>query len=340
MYNDFDVTYGTKPTATITIEELGTNISSFTRDYKVTSVGKINDRSRTVVATFHVSWKPKGTVSIPTDSVLFVNKALTIQNVPTNIVGTLGLGGSATIKQVGSKPFNYGNIYNGTTIPDITAFPDFSISNTTTFSGTYLKMDSDKSFGTINVASGNTLSIDIGNKYRSIFVNNLNVNGNITITGTGKLTIYVKNINLGSNSILNTGKNIDKLYLFLEGAGTSLSYGKIYGSIFAKSANITVDGSYGVQGHIITGEANTILLKGTIDTTFPRLIYAPKSDVQVNSSFNGTIISNSVTSSGNNDTIIIQRVQIDYENSPFFLDFGSGNIPIKDMYTTEPIREN
>jgi hypothetical protein len=350
-YDDFEVTSGGKPIAKTTIEQIsGGTIISYSYDYKITSVGTINNRSRKVVKIFHVSWKPRTSVTIPADTVLFVKDSLTLKNVPVDgSIGTSGTMNEVTLN--GSKAIVTGKIYTNVSTPlNIPEFPGFTISNasnlTSTASGKTLTMDRDMAFDTISVNSGQTLTIDVGDINKNLLVNNLNVYGNIKIVGTGKFSIYVKSITMGSGSIIGTegniigtDPNIEMLYMFLEGSTTNM-LGKIYGSMYAKNADLVIDPAKGkgVLGHIITAGNNVTILSN--NNSVPKMIFAPNASVSINASFSGSIIAKSLTSNGNDDNFIFKFVQINYDNSPLFVDNGTGLSPVKEMITTEPTRES
>lgn len=350
-YNDFEQTSGTQPVATTTIEQVPSSTPiSYSYDYKITSVGKINNRTRKVVKIFHVSWKPRTSVTIPADTVLFVKDSLILKNVPVD--GSIGTSGTMSeITLNGSKAIVTGNIYTNVSTPlNIPDFPVFSIVTTNNYSFTSttqtLTMNSDMAFNTLTVNSGQTLTIDVGNYNKNLVLNNLNVYGKIKIVGTGKISFYVKNITMGSGSIigtdgniLGTDSNIEKIYVFLEGTASNIS-GLIYGSMYAKNADIVVDPAKGkgVLGHIITAGLNISYLSN--NNSVPKMIFAPNASVSINTSFSGSIIAKSLTSSGNDDNFIFKFVQINYDNSPLFVDNGTGLSPVKDEITSEPIRES
>ena len=352
-YKDFDQTSGGQPVATTIIEQIPSSTPiSYSYDYKVTSIGKINNRTRKVVKVFHVTWKPRTSVTIPADTVLFVKDSLILKNVPVDgSVGTSGTMSEVTLN--GSKAIVSGNIYTNVSTPlNIPEFPVFTIKTTNNYSMTTteqtLSMNSDMAFNSLTVNSGQTLTIDVGTYNKNLVLNNLNVygNGKIKVIGTGKLSFYVKNITMGSGSIIGTQGNIlgtdtsiEKIYVFLEGAAANIS-GKIYGSMYAKNSDIVIDPAkgIGVLGHIITGGFNISYLSN--DNTVPKMIFAPNASVSINTSFSGSIIARTLTSSGNDDNFIFKFVQINYDNSPLFVDNGSGLSPVKEMITTEPTRES
>ncbi|PFO03548.1 hypothetical protein COJ85_12910 [Bacillus sp. AFS076308] len=350
-YKDFEQTSGGQPVATTTIEQIPSSTPiSYSYDYKVTSIGKINNRTRKVVKVFHVSWKPRTSVTIPADTVLFVKDSLILKNVPVDgSIGTSGTMSEVTLN--GSKAIVSGNIYTNVSTPlNIPDFPVFTITNTNNYSMTTteqtLTLNSDIAFNSLTVNSGQTLTIDVGSYNINLVLNNLNVYGKIKVVGTGKLSFYVKNINMGAGSIigtegniLGTDSNIEKIYVFLEGTAVNIG-GKIYGSMYAKNSDIVIDPAKGkgVLGHIITGGFNISYLSN--DNTVPKMIFAPNASVSINTSFSGSIIARTLTSSGNDDNFIFKFVQINYDNSPLFVDNGTGLSPVKEMITTEPTRES
>uniref|UniRef100_A0A942T485 Pilus assembly PilX N-terminal domain-containing protein n=1 Tax=Neobacillus citreus TaxID=2833578 RepID=A0A942T485_9BACI len=338
-YRNFESSLGQNPVAKVKIERVPSDtIISYSNDYKITSVGKIGNSSRKVTKIIHVAWKPKSSVTIPADAVLFSKDDFLVKNY--KITGSVGSNGVITLQ--GGQASISGNVYNkvGTslTMPD---FPTFPIPATAVnFQETSLKMDHDKVFNTLTINSNSTLTIDVGKTNKNLVVNNLNLlsYGKIRIIGDGKLSIYAKNITLSGNNIINTDGNIEKLYIFLDGSGSTLNNGIIYGSMYANNTSLTVNNDSGIQGHLITNGTN-IYINGAA-LTYSKMIYAPSATVSINASVTGAIICKTITSSGNDDNIKFQFVQINYDNSPLYVDNGKGLSPVKDMITQEPVREN
>jgi hypothetical protein len=337
-YKDFEKNFGHEPVTKVKIEKIPSDtLISYTNDYKITSTATINNRPRTLSRVIHISWKPKSKVTIPADTVLFVKDNFTVKNY--KITGSVGSNGIITLQ--GGQANIIGNRYNNVgTALNMPAFPTFSVpASAANFQGTQLKMDRDKVFNTLTVGSNSTLVIDVGKSSKSLVVNNLNLlsAGKIQIIGDGKLSIYAKNITMSGSNIINTHRNIDKLYLFLEGAGTTLNNGYIYGSMYAKDTALRVNNESGVQGHLITN-GTSVSIEGAA-LLYPKMIYAPNATVYINASVTGSIICKAISSSGNDDNIKFEFVQINYENSPLYLDNGKGTTPVEDMVTAGPVRE-
>ncbi len=344
-YNKFESSFGQQPTAAVRVDPYqgsGTVLISYSNDYMITSTGTINNRSRTVTKIIHVTWKPKASVTIPGNTMIFVNSGITLNNVPVSgMIGTNLLSGDNNIKLTGNNTKNITVNYNLRTSLNIPAFPTFSIAaNPDVLTGTALKMTRNMSFNTLTVNSGTTLTIDVGNVNRSIAVNTLTCNGTIRIIGSGKLSIYVNYLLMGTGSVINSDANIEKLYVFYKGMDKTITVnnGIIYGAMYAINVPLfTINSANGVQGHLITDATNVTINGSPITAT--RLIYAPNANVFTNAGFSGSIIANSFGSSGNDDSLKFQYVQINYDSSPLFVDNGTGNSPVQDIITGEPTRE-
>lgn len=348
-YGDFEETFGGKPFAKVKIEKVSSDtIISYTKDYKITSIGTIDKRSRSVERVVHVSWKPKSVVKIPSNTVLFASDGIEISNTPiSGTVATKCSSTSSTVKFTGDK-FDKSLVnYNVNVNPEIPAFPVFQVpSMAGSFSGDILTMNRDMAFKTISVNSSRSLTIHVGDYNRNLVVESLTLSpyANIKVTGKGKLSIYAKNITLGTGSIINTDRNIEKLYVFLDGEGTTLNSGIIYGSMYARDFNIPkqnildVNTTTGVQGHIISGGATELKLNGD-PILFPRMIFAPNAKVTIDATFYGSIIAKTIISNGANKEGKFEFVQINYENSPLFMDTGTGTNPVQDVIVSDPIRE-
>lgn len=109
--------------------------------------------------------------------------------------------------------------------------------------------------------------------------------------------------------------------------------------MYAKNSNLVVNNFVsGVQGHIVTS-GTSISIVGSGTANYPKMIFAPNATVNINASFAGSIIAKSLSSQGNDDSFIFKFVQINYDNSPLFVDNGTGLSPVKDTITGEPVRE-
>jgi hypothetical protein len=94
-YKNFEDSFGHKPEAKVTIEKIDTSNwnSLHFRDYKITSVGTINNRSRTVEKHFRITWKPKTDVIIP-DTAVFIKDSINLSG-GAKIIGGAGTNSSA-----------------------------------------------------------------------------------------------------------------------------------------------------------------------------------------------------------------------------------------------------
>jgi hypothetical protein len=338
-YNSFDISFGQQPIAKVKVESVpNSTLNPYTQDYKITSTGIIENRSRSVVKIIHVTWNPKSNIKIASDSVLFIGNNLDWANTPATITGTVGLGLEADKKFTGSKTpqiIKYGDV-----VINEPEFPVFTIPpNSQSLSGINLTINSDITLNTITVAQSGTLNINVGDKNRIVIVDTLKLssNGKLKISGNGILAIYAKNLNMDYGSIINIDGDVNKLLIYLEGSGSQLNNGTIYGSMFAKNSSFTINDTSGVQGNVITGGSGSINLNNDKKTTpKAKMIFAPLANVYGNGNFIGTLIAKTFTSSGNDHWFKFQPIV----NPPYFIDNGSINLPSNDLLTSEPIREN
>jgi len=407
-YTNFEEAFGHKPEAKILIEKIGNqNTNSSHQDYKITSIGTIDNRSRTVEKQIRIKWVAKNNVEIP-DTAVFVKEVIDLSggadifgNVGTNssapksvrlsggadISGTVYVGPSAG-NDVIEKPQNmavdfeivklpYIKVFN---LPQFPAFPTNPIpkneriynnnnSHDVIYNGSLhindwvannytLYMTEDLQFDEIYITSNNTLNIDIGSADRNIVLNHLNVpNGKINIIGTGKLTLYVNNnITMGAGSVINTTDEIENikknneatsselireqikmLDIFYKGLSLDMSGSqKIYGSLYARNANISLTGGSGFQGHIITGGGKIDISGGANAIT--QIFYAPNSNVNISGggTIVGNIISKNLTISGGGS--ITYNNALDDDLPPIF-GGATGAVSSKDILSLEPTRE-
>ncbi|OCA87682.1 hypothetical protein A8F94_07450 [Bacillus sp. FJAT-27225] len=339
IYKDFELSFGSQPEARVTIEKLKPDtIISYSNEYRITSVGTIGNRSRKVSKVIHVTWKPrKSFVNIPANTVLYGKEKVEIKNVP--ITGTIASFGTVTFNGSAVPPPIRRNVDLDIRLPD---FPKFSIpASAGNFTGTSLSMNRDMAITNLTVGSSATLTINVGDYNRNLVVDKLTLEayGKIKIVGKGKLSIFAKQVIVNTGSIINVDREMEKLYIFLEGGRINTLEGLIYGSMYYYKAPLTLElnAAKGVQGHFIT-DCKTLTLKGSA-MVFPRMIYAPEASVTINASFSGSIIAKSIISNGADDQGTFQFVQINYENSPLFIDDGSGKTAVQDVIVSEPVRE-
>ncbi len=157
-------------------------------------------------------------------------------------------------------------------------------------------------FPSITVQSNYTLNIDTGSEDRVLHVGDFNLyQGTVNITGTGTLTLIVEDdLIVSGSSKMNTSSIQERLFTYYGGTDALNFSGstKFNGSIYAKTADITIGGSGGIQGHVITGGNNVTVSGAAVANT--RILYAPNAHVQVtgSGSIKGSIVANTFSSSG------------------------------------------
>ncbi|MCG7336997.1 pilus assembly PilX N-terminal domain-containing protein [Sporosarcina sp. ACRSM] len=183
---------------------------------------------------------------------------------------------------------------------------------------TLMILNQNSSLGTLKVGGSHQLIIDVGGTDRELVLDELDVSGHadIIIKGTGKLTLYVKNkFTIAGSATLNAQAPNGKLEIYFGGSNLHFnSDTRIYGSIFAEKANISVGGSDAIYGSILSGGSSFIVEGG--GNIQPSLYFAPNAHFEVRSSGKvyGVIIGKSINVSGNGEV----RYQ-----KPFEDDFAS-----------------
>ncbi len=154
--------------------------------------------------------------------------------------------------------------------------------------------------------------------------------GHLNLIGNGKVTMYIRNrmdflngtkVNKpgdlwGTPTAEQRSKTIEKLTVYYEGT-YPISIGgdvEIYGSLYAKTADITLTQGGGFQGHIMTGSTGTLRINGGA-VALVRVIYAPYADIIMEQGGNvkGAIIGKSLKATGG--TVITYVSQ--YPDVPF-----------------------
>ena len=185
-----------------------------------------------------------------------------------------------------------------------------------------LQLKENTAFNNITLNSNYTLNIDTGDSDKIIVVNHLDVkNGHIQIVGSGKLTMYVMDdITIGAGSTINGNtKNVSKLSLYLKGSSPSKTMRlngdqKIYGSLYAQNANISINGGGGFQGHIFTGGSEVKMNGGA--RAYSTLIFAPRAafDMSGGAQIRGAVVANEFSGSGG---AIVLKDKVDFSAIPF-----------------------
>lgn len=305
-YSDIKLTLQTKTSSKLT--------------YLLSSTGYIGNNSRDLDLMFNVSLDNITNIITSTG-----NSGITppISTIPpgggVHVNGSMTLNGNITLngtvyspssnsdghtinkdalknKVVWDKSFNY----------QLPTFPNESYDNKSSLdtinvdtNTNSLLLNEDIRIQNINSSS---LTIDVGNTDRTIYLNQLNASGlTINVVGSGKLNIIVNEVSINSNGnnkgleIKSQNKNVE---LYVAGNINTNSGFNIEGSIYVKENGIHINKDSVVTGSIYSGgdvhiNGNSV---GSIGS-----IYAPKSNVHVNGTANITtsIVANTFTGNGN-----------------------------------------
>jgi len=217
-------------------------------------------------------------------------------------------------------------------------FPEFPTdlptrSSITLKGSTNGSISEDGYYPNITIKNNTILTIDIPEgTERKIMVDTLNMpQGNIVINGSGKLTLYVKNtkntftfkngskINYG----INGNGNPDQVLIYYQGTNKFSVAGdtKINGTIFVEKADMEINNSGGIKGHIITG-GNNVSVAGD-GSAVVKALYAPNANVSLTNSGSiyGAVVAKNFSTSGNS------RIFYDSSMSTVILPIGGGSGP-------------
>ncbi|GAB6182080.1 hypothetical protein JCM14036_33990 [Desulfotomaculum defluvii] len=207
-------------------------------------------------------------------------------------------------------------------------------------------------YDAINITEPTT--IEVGNDVRRIYVNELIINNDITINGSGKLEVYAENISFGKENGKGNGNGNSKK-VSINGTGDANGFilyysgnedlnieGTFVGSLYTKTAGLSIGNENSkddIHGSFIIGGTN-LNIKGDMDTK-ASLIYAPYANLDLNKAnpnIIGTVVVNSCSiGSGNKKNVITSDDSLDiaFFNS---LNWESGQPPSLSMTQEESWR--
>ena len=208
--------------------------------------------------------------------------------------------------------------------------------------GYVLELNQNAYIPKINVNSDTDLTIKV-NRDIELVVDDISISGSIDIIGSGKVKLYVKNtINLGNGTLNKKSQGetenqaIEQLTIFYEGtdALTVASDLKVYASVYAKTAKVTLTAGSGYMGHIFTGSTEPLEISGDADA-ISRIIYAPFAPVLCTASgkVEGSIICKSIDVSGDGEIKFVASDE--YADIPFEVK----NPGEQNLLIINPIRE-
>ncbi len=246
-YTDFENNSGQKPAAVIKIVKINNNNanSATTRDYTITSVGTINNSSRTVMRTFHLTWKAKSNVNIPTDTSVFVNTLISLDGGAT-VSGAIGTNSSLNNQIVlngGASISGNNNIYVGPNAgANVISKPNYMVIN-----NPIVKIAAEKTFTLPAFPSiptyptlANVQLVDSKGKNSYYVINNgalqinnwlsdnyvLTMNQDLSFTDINIDSNYTLNINVGNSnrSLVVNNLNLPNGNIVIQGSGTLTIY--------------------------------------------------------------------------------------------------------------------
>lgn len=180
------------------------------------------------------------------------------------------------------------------------------------------ELKEDAYFKEILLTNNNTFTIDIGDTDRSIVVDKINLNGHLKIKGQGRLTIYVTDEIVSAQGSIGEVDKINQLDLFYAGPKqlTVSNNIEIYGSIFAKEADLYVGGGGKIHGNIFTNASKLSMDGGSHIKA--QLIFAPNANFIIDGGgvLEGRVIAKTFNSEGGASIILQEPFVLDGPISP------------------------
>ena len=189
-------------------------------------------------------------------------------------------------------------------LPDFPEFPqglpqraDFK---TPWVQGEYYEISQDGQYDLIEVTSNRTLVIDLNNETRILRVKHLNIQqGHIELKNKGEdsqLILYVEEtFALNGSSTINDKGHYNDVIMYYAGNSMQVAGNTSFvGCLYAKKADITITGSGGIKGNVITGGQN-FSVTGNAEANV-RAVYAPNAHLYLEGSgrIRGTAIAKSM----------------------------------------------
>ncbi len=158
-------------------------------------------------------------------------------------------------------------------------------------------------YSKIDVQSELVINTGAIGENRTISVKNLSVTGSgkITLEGNGNLILYVEDgLTVSNGATINDSGNPLSLLIYYSGSSEFFlgDNTRVYGTIFAETANLKIDNSGKVLGNIITNGDSIIIKGGSQNSALS--IFAPNALVQLagSASVVGSIIADKCIMSG------------------------------------------
>ncbi|MGA9518004.1 MAG: PilX N-terminal domain-containing pilus assembly protein [Trichococcus sp.] len=205
--------------------------------------------------------------------------------------------------------------------------------------GYKLELKSDVYIPKITSKSQWSLTIDTGGADYTILTDNLDLGGDIYVTGEGTLTIVVKNsfkINSGGIAINKDGNSSKLTLVYLGDTGLGLADNiKINGHVIVKKADISVN-SIPINGVLLTGGNNVSLTGGN---TSNLMLIAPNAAVNLLRGYavKGTVIAKTFQMDGGAS---LTYQPINTAGFPFGSAAPAADPEPKDIISLDPIIEN
>ena len=162
----------------------------------------------------------------------------------------------------------------------------------------------------IDLGSNTTLQVETNGEDQVLYARKFNIHSaDVEILGGGNLTIYVeRELDMKGRGKVNENGDPEQVMLFYKGDQEVELYdetldfgGNTYfnGSLYAEKASISLFGTAGIQGNVMTG-GPTVNIRGNAEA-ISRFVYAPYADIIANGNvtIRGAVVGDTFKGSGN-----------------------------------------
>lgn len=178
---------------------------------------------------------------------------------------------------------------------DVSAWPPVPPQPPSSYDGVYIPE--------LSITGNSTLTLQTGGQDRVLHVGDLDIQqGHLKFEGDGNVKIYVEDeLQLNGSSTLNSDRSKEKVFVY-HGGTNELNFGgstNFNSGIYTKEADVTITGSGGIQGNVITGGSNVEVSGDATANT--RSLFAPNANVNVTGSgeISGAVVADRFTATGN-----------------------------------------
>ena len=217
----------------------------------VESIGTVSDMKSTYSIILNEDIN-NGFPPLIFSNVMFSDSEITL-NGNVTVVGSIECTGSVTVNGNSDPQYieNSTKNYPQVIYPDNTSSTELIINNNETQT-----ISSDANYANIRVKNGGTLSFEMPGHDMTVIIDTLDVDGSLTISGTGRLYLYTKNFTGGGEVNVDT-TSISSFLVLMPPTGT-YDVTRFKGLLYGPGADVTLNGGPTFTGAMIVGEIHNM----------------------------------------------------------------------------------